>query len=331
MAPGVVVCWSGSEPRLQTLRIPGDGLILGREAHASPTDERISRQHARIRIVDEGVVLVEDLQSRNGTFVNRYEEKQPKRAALPVVVRTGATVSMVVRDIEPYEDLHEGKVGAAFDRARAQIEEAARAEQNVTIHAGKINATALLRHYREVFGAEILTYEPALRSSLDTALADARPRVVALDLMECALSFADMPILGVWLETDVRFVTLMWPHSNALSMIDPAIGGRLRERVIVVENPRCDELPVRIRELVRELAPDTRAHPTLCEGMLLGAITYDAEWLVERFARAVAAWHADPALDHRTLRMGDLWYAIEPPPSGAHCLVGDPERRRRSF
>lgn len=47
-------------------------LVMGRGqvADVRVTDDGISRQHARVSINDDGVVVVEDLQSTNGTFVN---------------------------------------------------------------------------------------------------------------------------------------------------------------------------------------------------------------------------------------------------------------------
>ncbi len=329
MAPGVVVCWSGSEPRMQTLRIPAEGLILGRD-HASATDERISRRHVQVRIAD-GAVHVQDLGSRNGTFVDGRENPESIRMPFSVVIRAGRTVFVVVPDVRIYEDLHEGKVGAAMERARREIEDAARAEQNVTIEAGHANAMTLVRRYMAVFGGTELLYRPTVDTPvLDDALAGTRPRVVALDLSSHALSFTDMPTVNTWLETDVRFLTVMWPGANVLSMVDPSVVARLRERVIEVANPRCDELPVRVSEIVSELRPDARIHATTIEGMLLRARQYDEEWVVPRFRKAVANWQpADPS--NPELRFRDLVHEIDPPATGAYCLDGSLARRRSSF
>ena len=54
-------------------------LIIGRDAMASLClpDEHVSRRHARI-VVEKGLLAVEDLQTRNGTWVNgRREFKRP--------------------------------------------------------------------------------------------------------------------------------------------------------------------------------------------------------------------------------------------------------------
>lgn len=331
MVPGVVVCWSGFEPRTQTLRIPPEGLELGRE-HASATDERISRKHFRVRIGD-GFVFVEDLGSRNGTFLDRWGIDREMRAPFPAVIRAGHTVFVVVRDIESYEDLKEPKVGAALERAREEVVDAARAEQNVMLEMGHLSSIELVRLYCDTLGGNVVIYEPdALKgSSLDASLTDTRPRVVVLRLTSCALSFADMPTVMTWLETDVRFVTVMWPGGQALSMVEPSAVARLRERVIEVANPRYDELPYRVRDIARKHAPEARVHANICEGLLLKAKQYDEEWLMPRFIKAVAEWYANPDLDHALLRMQSVVDALDPPPTGAHCLVGGVQRRRRSF
>ena len=329
MTPGLVVCWSGYEPRLQTIRLPPEGLVFGRE-HASATDERISRQHVRVR-VEGPVVHLEDLGSRNGTYINKWRKPEPARESLPAVVRAGHTVFAVIPDLEIYEELHEGRCGAALERARAEVAAAALAEQNVTIEAGNHNAVELMRSYCATVGGEMVIYQPSIDApSLDASLTDTKPRVVVLQLTASALSFADMPTVKLWLETDVRFVTVMWPGSNALSMVDPTVVARLRERVIRVANPRYDELPFRVRDIVTTHAPNIRIHASVCEGMLLKAHQFDEEWVVPRFTKAVIEWYGSREPDCTLLQMRDLIHAIEPPPSAAHCVCGVP-RRASSF
>ncbi|HSS01264.1 MAG TPA: hypothetical protein VLM79_29600, partial [Kofleriaceae bacterium] len=46
--PGAVVVWTGAAPTIQAFRIPPTGLVLGRELLDDTTDDRISRQHARV-------------------------------------------------------------------------------------------------------------------------------------------------------------------------------------------------------------------------------------------------------------------------------------------
>ena len=98
--PGVVVVWSGDAPRLTALRLPPPGLVLGRDA--LPDDERLSRQHVRIRRDGDGFVVA-DLASRNGTYVNgRAIDDGQLAVTAPAVVRAGRTVALLVDDLEPF-------------------------------------------------------------------------------------------------------------------------------------------------------------------------------------------------------------------------------------
>ncbi|MBZ0232617.1 MAG: sigma 54-interacting transcriptional regulator [Deltaproteobacteria bacterium] len=111
---GVVVVWSCETPRLLTLRVPPPGLVLGRESLAQTGDDRLSRQHARIRW-NGTRFQVADLGSRNGTFVGGSLVADGEVTALPpVVVRTGRTVSLLVPDIQPFEDAEVATVDGAI-------------------------------------------------------------------------------------------------------------------------------------------------------------------------------------------------------------------------
>ena len=65
--PGAVVVWTGATPTIQAFRVPASGLVIGRELLDNTTDDRISRQHARVAWRDNRFVVT-DLGSRNGTY-----------------------------------------------------------------------------------------------------------------------------------------------------------------------------------------------------------------------------------------------------------------------
>src|SRR4051795_4871956 len=72
----------------------GDEVVIGREdAGLVIDDPEISRRHARVCPVDGGV-LVEDLGSTNGTFVNG------ERANGPVTLHATGTVHLGTTDLE---------------------------------------------------------------------------------------------------------------------------------------------------------------------------------------------------------------------------------------
>ena len=102
--PGIVIVWSGESPMTQALRLPSLGLILGRELLGPrTTDDRISRQHARVRWHGTAFAIT-DLGSRNGTYVGgTLLSESEATVTAPCVLRTGRTVSVLVGDVRPYE------------------------------------------------------------------------------------------------------------------------------------------------------------------------------------------------------------------------------------
>ncbi|MFN9248269.1 MAG: FHA domain-containing protein [Planctomycetota bacterium] len=72
------------------IRIAVPEFIIGRgdEAHLKPSSDLISRQHCCIRIGD-GKVTIEDMGSRNGTFVNGTQITGPIEAKVGDVLRVG--------------------------------------------------------------------------------------------------------------------------------------------------------------------------------------------------------------------------------------------------
>ena len=64
--------------------------IIGRseEAHLRPSSDLISRQHCAIKI-DAGKVTIEDMGSRNGSFVNEQQLTQPHIARVGDILRVG--------------------------------------------------------------------------------------------------------------------------------------------------------------------------------------------------------------------------------------------------
>ena len=135
---GAVVVWSGETPRLLTLRVPPPGLVLGRESLAQTGDDRLSRQHARIRW-NGTRFQVADLGSRNGTFVGGSLVADGEVTALPpVVVRTGRTISLLLPDIQAFEDAEvrvdgHGVVGPTLRQSWDAVERAARGGRSLLL------------------------------------------------------------------------------------------------------------------------------------------------------------------------------------------------------
>jgi pSer/pThr/pTyr-binding forkhead associated (FHA) protein len=125
--------------------VTGEGVLIGREAscHVALSDARASRRHARVSLHD-GHVLVEDLGSSNGTFVNgerivgsrwlregdtlmigttqlelamadRGELRDVKTVREPVVTREAAQVE-TIEDAEADDDLDDAERDAGQTR-----------------------------------------------------------------------------------------------------------------------------------------------------------------------------------------------------------------------
>jgi transcriptional regulator of acetoin/glycerol metabolism len=98
--PGAVLIFTAGVPRAQALELPRGGLELGRELPRGlfEQDDRVSRAHVRIARKDASFEI-EDMGSRNGTFVNG-ERVQEKVTAKPgSLLRIGRSLIWLVDDI----------------------------------------------------------------------------------------------------------------------------------------------------------------------------------------------------------------------------------------
>ena len=110
--------WSGAQPSVHVFRMPTTGLIIGRELLQATSDDRISRQHARVMWKDRRFVVT-DLGSRNGTYVGGHAlVDREVTVTPPSIVRTGRTVSVLVDDVRKFEGAtvetrHDAIIGAS--------------------------------------------------------------------------------------------------------------------------------------------------------------------------------------------------------------------------
>src|SRR6476660_4851180 len=100
MRPGAVVIFSAGLPISAALELPPAGLELGRELPRGlfERDDRVSRLHARITRVG-GAFRVEDLGSRNGTFVDGERVSAAVDVRPGAIVRIGRSLLWLVDDV----------------------------------------------------------------------------------------------------------------------------------------------------------------------------------------------------------------------------------------
>ena len=134
--PGVVVVFTGTHPTSVPLAFNRGRVLLGRGGASSlcVSDERMSREHAEIR-VDGDRWTVRDLGSRNGTFVDGEQVFGAVEIARPRVVRVGDTLVVPCADVSrSVETSAEGVVtGFALRDALMAIDRAARTSESLLL------------------------------------------------------------------------------------------------------------------------------------------------------------------------------------------------------
>jgi DNA-binding NtrC family response regulator len=102
--PGLVLVFAGREPLLRAILSGVRGSVtVGRHdvGGARVPDERMSQRHARIAWDGEHLA-VEDLASRNGTFIDGVRIEGPVERASARVIRAGRTLLVPVRDVRRF-------------------------------------------------------------------------------------------------------------------------------------------------------------------------------------------------------------------------------------
>jgi DNA-binding NtrC family response regulator len=134
--PGLLVVVAAGRPETTALVVGPGGIEIGR---ANPPglltdDDRVSRRHARISLAN-GRFRVDDLDSRNGTFVDGRPAPPGASFPAPVLIRIGKSLLWGVDDIRPFAGGQVAAeaggdapiVGGALRRAYAEIALAGRA------------------------------------------------------------------------------------------------------------------------------------------------------------------------------------------------------------
>jgi FHA domain/Sigma-54 interaction domain len=320
--PGAVVVWTGAAPTIQTFRVPAGGLVIGRELLTDTTDDRISRQHARVAWSDNRFVVT-DLGSRNGTYAGGHAlVDREVTVTSPSVVRTGRTVSVLVDDIRRFEGAtissrYDSIVGPSTAPVWNIVEQAAQAGENLLIlgelGTGKgrmARGYARARHRPEaVFNPMIqaVPLERVVSSATETLILEQAGKLGAPNLATLA-RLLERPSL--------KFVTTSVMQLEHLGLA-PELAAALSTRIVVVPpiRERPDEMAFLVHDAVRSAEPGLQIHSTLVEVCLLRPWPGNVRELIAEVSRTA---HTVAAQGKNNIRGEDV------DNDAGHLMVGAP-------
>ncbi len=316
--PGLLVVWTGAAPTLRAFALPREGLILGRELLGTTSDDRISRQHAKVFIRDStgtesGVTRfgVTDLASRNGTFVSgALLVDRDISVTAPAVIRTGRTVALVLEDVTPFLGAEvalrgETVVGPSSTPAWRAVEAAAASGNNLLLLGEEgVGKGRLAEHYAASRGQREALFNPMVHAlALERVVGDA----ATLLLEEPGkLTAAHQESLARLCEQreGLRVVTTASQKLEALGIAGP-LAARLGAHVVEVPplRARPEELAYVVAQAVGSAAPSLAIHSSLIEVSLLRPWPGNLRELASAVVRAA---HEVSAAGKNNLRGEDL-------------------------
>jgi hypothetical protein len=320
--PGAVVVWTGATPTIQTFRIPPTGLVIGRELLDSTTDDRISRQHARVAWRDNRFVVT-DLGSRNGTYAggNPLVDREVTVTA-PSIVRTGRTVSVLLDDVRRFEGAsigskHDALVGPSTAPLWHTVEHAAHAGENLLI-LGELGTGKgrMARGYARARSRQEAVFNPTIQAvPLERVVSPATETLILEQVGK--LGATNLATLARLIERpNLRFVTTAALQLEHLGLA-PELAAALSTRAIVVPpiRERPDEMAFLVHDAVRGAEPALQIHSTLIEVCLLRPWPGNVRELIAEVSRTA---HTVAAHGKNNIRGEDL------DNDAGHLMVGAP-------
>ena len=320
--PGVVVVWTGAAPTIQAFRVPPAGLVLGRELLDNTTDDRISRQHARVAWRDRRFVVT-DLGSRNGTYAggNPLVDREVTVTG-PSVVRTGRTVSVLLEDIRRFEGAaisndHDAIVGPSTVHVWRAVEQLARAGENVLILGEPGTGKGLMaRGYARTRGLREAVFNPTIQAVPLERVVGAQVQTLILEQVGKLGPQNTQALVKLLDRPDLRFVTTAVMQLEHLGLPSELVA-QLSSRVVVVPplRDRPDEMAFLVHDAVRGAEPALQIHSTLVEVCLLRPWPGNARELVAEVSRTA---HTVASQGKNNIRGEDL------DNDAGHLMVGAP-------
>lgn len=310
-------------PVVQAFRIPEGGLVIGRELLEQTTDDRISRQHARV-MYRERRFVVTDLGSRNGTYAGGHALiDREVTVTAPSVVRTGRTVSVLMEDVTRFEGAvissqHDAIVGASTRALWREVEECGAAGTNLLILGEPGTGKGrMARGYAKVRGRPEAVFNPTIQAvPLERVVG---PAIETLILEQVGkLGQPNLTTLIKLLDTrpNLRVVTTAVMALEHLGM-PPEVAVKLQPRKVVLPplRDRPDEMSFLVHDAVRQSEPALQIHSTLIEACLLRPWPGNARELVAEVSRTA---HTVASQGKNNIRGEDL------DNDAGHLMVGAP-------
>jgi len=315
--------WTGAQPTVQAFRVPATGLVIGRELLQTTTDDRISRQHARILWKDRRFVVT-DLGSRNGTYAGGHALiDREVTVTPPSVVRTGRTVSVLIEDVRRFEGAmietrYDAIVGASTRPLWAVMEQAAQVGTNLLVLGEPgVGKGRMARGYARVRNRPEAVFNPTIQAVPLERIAG--PQVETLILEQVGkLGDQNQAALAKLLHErpNLRLCTTAVMPLEHLGL-PPEIAARLAG--ITIQMPplrdRPDEMAYLVHEAVRGAEPGLQIHSTLVEACLLRPWPGNSRELVGEVGRTA---HTVASQGKNNIRGEDL------DNDAGHLMVGAP-------
>jgi transcriptional regulator of acetoin/glycerol metabolism len=161
--PGVVVLMMAGEPSGVAFEVGSIGVEVGRGAPSGllEADDRVSRRHVRIRHT-KSAWEIQDLQSRNGTYLNGEELVGERTCGGEPLIRIGRSLLWAVPDVTPFRELAPRKLpiqgpvlGGRLSRAWSEIALASRSGTTLCVRgeSGSGKELAARAFHEARFGA----------------------------------------------------------------------------------------------------------------------------------------------------------------------------------
>ena len=303
--------------------MPTAGLVIGRELLQATSDDRISRQHARVVWKDRRYIVT-DLGSRNGTYAGGHALiDREVTVTPPSVVRTGRTVAVLLDDVRKFEgatieNRHDAIIGASTHALWLQMEQAAAANANLVIlgepGCGK---GRMARGYARVRNRPEAVFNPTIQAVPLERIA--APAIETLILEQVGkLGAANLATLAKLLDTrpHLRFVTTGVMGLENLG-IPPELAHKLTAQLIAMPplRDRPDEMAFLVNDAVRSAEPGLQIHSTLVEACLLRPWPGNSRELVAEVSRTA---HTVASQGKNNIRGEDL------DNDAGHLMIGAP-------